>query len=238
MPWRVTESDQCPASKPWAVIKDDDGSVEGCHESEQMANRQLRALNATEMAGDMTDLLELEIRFDPDEVPQFRVNRGARRIAGLVMPWGVVATDSRGMGQWRFQRGSLTWKDVGRVKLLRDHDISKPVGRAVSLDDREDGLHGVFQIARGRMGDETLELAEDGVLDGFSGGPLIEPDGWEMDRQQRGVRAVTNGRLAEVTITAMPAYDDARVTHVAAMLRRPKEGSDGRREQAWSGWGG
>jgi HK97 family phage prohead protease len=227
MPWHVTKSDQCPDSKPWAVVKDDDDEIEGCHETQDAANAQLRALNAAEMGIDHSDILELEIRLDADESPQFRVNKTARRLAGLVMPYGVVATDSRGMGQWRFQRGSLNWKDASRVKLLRDHDISQPVGRAVSLDDRADGLYGVFQVARGSAGDEVLMLAEDGVLDGFSAGPLIEPDGWQADPSDRGVRLVYNGRLVETTVTAIPAYDDARVHHVAAMLRSApdKDGS-------------
>lgn len=223
MPWSIhKDPGRCSASKPWAVVKDSDGSVVGCHGTEKAAKDQLAALNAAEMELDGTDLLELEIRLDPDQAPQFRMDRPQRRISGLVLPWGVVATDSRGMGRWRFERGSLNWSQVRRVKLLRDHDISKPVGVAVSLRDESDGLHGTFQVARGPAGDEVLSLAEDGILDGFSAGPLIEADGWEMDPTDRGVRRVFNGRLAETTVTAIPAYDDARVHHVAAMLRPPK----------------
>lgn len=45
MPWHVAKSPECPSSRPWAVIKDDDGSVEGCHETEDDAEGQLTALN-------------------------------------------------------------------------------------------------------------------------------------------------------------------------------------------------
>lgn len=48
MPWRVAKSSECPESRPWAVIKDDDGSVEGCHASEDDANGQMAALYASE----------------------------------------------------------------------------------------------------------------------------------------------------------------------------------------------
>jgi hypothetical protein len=48
VPWHVNESDQCPASKPWAVIKDSDSSVVGCHETKDSANDQLAALYANE----------------------------------------------------------------------------------------------------------------------------------------------------------------------------------------------
>jgi hypothetical protein len=48
MPWHVTKSQQCPSSKPWAVVKDKDGSVSGCHPSRDKANAQLRALYRSE----------------------------------------------------------------------------------------------------------------------------------------------------------------------------------------------
>lgn len=48
MPWHVAKSDQCSEDMPYAVIKDDDGSVEGCHESEEAANEQMAALYASE----------------------------------------------------------------------------------------------------------------------------------------------------------------------------------------------
>jgi HK97 family phage prohead protease len=51
MPWTVSRSDDCPASRPWAVIKDDDGSIEGCHASEADAQAQLVALNIAESEG-------------------------------------------------------------------------------------------------------------------------------------------------------------------------------------------
>ncbi len=51
MPWTVSRNDECPASRPWAVIKDDDGSIEGCHASEADAQAQLVALNIAESEG-------------------------------------------------------------------------------------------------------------------------------------------------------------------------------------------
>ena len=48
MPWHVGTSDKCPESKPFAVIKDADGEVEGCHETREMAEKQMAALYASE----------------------------------------------------------------------------------------------------------------------------------------------------------------------------------------------
>lgn len=48
VPWHVVKSSQCGSSKPWAVIKDSDGSVEGCHPTQAKADKQLAALYAAE----------------------------------------------------------------------------------------------------------------------------------------------------------------------------------------------
>lgn len=160
----------------------------------------------------------------PEADAQFRVDRSRRTISGLVLPWGQVARS--GFARWRFKRGSLRWSETSRVKLLRDHNMTNPVGLAIDLQDREDGLHGTFSIARGPAGDEVLSLAEDRVLDGFSAGPMFEEgDEWTRDPVDDDVRLVLSSRLVEVTVTALPAFDSARVSKVNASLHN-QEGQD------------
>lgn len=49
VPWHVVENHaECPAGRPFAVVKDADGSVSGCHESRSSADDQLAALYASE----------------------------------------------------------------------------------------------------------------------------------------------------------------------------------------------
>lgn len=48
MPWHVARSDECGSSKPWAVIKDSTGEVEGCHATKSQAEDQMAALYASE----------------------------------------------------------------------------------------------------------------------------------------------------------------------------------------------
>lgn len=47
MPYDVRKDSQCKASMPWAVVKDD-GTVMGCHETQEAAQEQQRALYANE----------------------------------------------------------------------------------------------------------------------------------------------------------------------------------------------
>jgi 2'-5' RNA ligase len=49
MPWhKVHDHADCPSDKPWAVVKDSDGEVSGCHKTESDADDQLAALYAAE----------------------------------------------------------------------------------------------------------------------------------------------------------------------------------------------
>lgn len=51
MPYHAAESAKCPASKPWAAIKNADGKVMGCHATKAGAQKQVAALYANEPGG-------------------------------------------------------------------------------------------------------------------------------------------------------------------------------------------
>lgn len=48
MPWHIEKSGRCPDGKPWAVIKNADDSVAGCHPTKQRAQDHMAALYANE----------------------------------------------------------------------------------------------------------------------------------------------------------------------------------------------
>lgn len=49
MPWHIEKNHSgCPGSKPWAVVKNADGSVAGCHPTKMKAKAHMRALYANE----------------------------------------------------------------------------------------------------------------------------------------------------------------------------------------------
>lgn len=149
-------------------------------------------------------------------VRQFTVDSRRRVIEGLALPYGPASTSKYGL-RFRFIRGALKWSSVNRVKLLRDHDMGNPIGVAASLTDRSNGLQVRFKVARGPDGDKALQLAEDGVLDGLSVGIDFDMSSdVEMDPNEDGVMIVRRADLREISLTAVPAFDDARVTKVAA----------------------
>ena len=54
MPWHI--EDEHPECEGYAVVKDSDGELEGCHRTRAQAERQLAALNIAEDEDDDDDI--------------------------------------------------------------------------------------------------------------------------------------------------------------------------------------
>ncbi|MDE0778176.1 MAG: phage portal protein, partial [Nocardioides sp.] len=164
------------------------------------------------------------LTFDAPPSSTFEVDQAARVIRGLAVPYGVEGT-SQGQ-RFSFGKGTLKFADVKRVKLWVQHDPNRAVGVATKLEDREDGLHAEFSVARGEEGDRVLALAEDGVLDGLSiglgvGGRFTARDG---------VQHAVDVPLREISLTPAPSFDGAR-TYSAAGGGAPAAGAGGPGDQ-------
>ncbi|MDG4809935.1 phage portal protein [Micromonospora sp. WMMD1120] len=175
---------------------------------------------AAEPAGRTFDA-QSAVTFDA-EVLGFTVDTQRRTIEGLALPYGKTAT-KYGV-KFLFEPGSLKWSDPGRVKLLRDHDYRQPLGKAIELTDTPRGLKVKFSVAPGAAGDEALALAEHGTLDGLSVGVDFDMAADTVpDDKNKGTVRVRRADLRETSITAVPAFDDARV----AKVRAQRDGGSG-----------
>jgi HK97 family phage prohead protease len=142
----------------------------------------------------------------------------ARTITGTAVTYDAVHGASTGPVQ--FAPGSLhTAADLTRVKLLIDHDPSQPVGYLTSLTDSPQRLQASFHVPAGEAGDLALIQAAAGLRDGMSVGVWLEDGGFTVDDDD--VVHVTSGTLREVSLLALPADDDARVSDVAASRHHP-----------------
>ena len=101
---------------------------------------------------------------------------------------------------------------ANRVRVNRDHDVTRTVGRAVAFHpSREVGLVADLKIARTDLGEETLALADEGLLDASAGfAPMPGGVKWEG----RSLRRLTKVWLAHIAMTPDPAYVDAQVLAV------------------------
>lgn len=98
-------------------------------------------------------------------------------------------------------------KRVNRVKVNRDHNRERHVGRAVALHpSRSEGLVTDLRISRTSLGDETLILAEDGDLE-----PSVEfavMPGGEVWTENRSKRRLTRLYLAAISLVPEGAYGE------------------------------
>lgn len=139
----------------------------------------------------------------------------SRRVAGLVLPFGVPGNSSAGRVTARAGAVSLP-TDLSRVKLLRDHSDNpggfQPVGYAVSAEEREDGLHMEFAVSASPDGDAAIADVADRVRDGMS----VELVATDISSGE--LRA---GQLTAVALVPIPAFADARVTDFTASRKEP-----------------
>lgn len=141
-----------------------------------------------------------------------------RTIEGTITLLETVSDDSRVI----FSAGSLTPREpIKRVKLLVDHDMSQPVGYMTAYSQPAGNtLRATFYVPEGAAGDAALADAAAGRRDGFSVGVTL----FEFKYNSDDVLVVTSGQIHEVSLCAVPAFQDAQVEYVAANLAaRAKE---------------
>jgi HK97 family phage prohead protease len=117
---------------------------------------------------------------------------------------------------------------TNRIRVNRDHERQRTVGRAIKLHtSRREGLVAELRIAQTALGDETLQLAEEEMLDA-SASFLPMPGGMEWSRDNSRVR-LTKLWLSHIAMTPDPAYESARVLAVRSQTTTPAVVSVGAR---------
>jgi HK97 family phage prohead protease len=136
-------------------------------------------------------------------------NRPAR-IAGIAVPWDVVATVSGGQ-RVKILRGAfdLTQKPA---KLLENHDMSQLRGIVNSISDSEEGLEFEATLADTRASKDAIALLKAGAYDSVSVG--ANPVQFKYDKA--GVMVVSKAQLIELSLVAVPAWEQAQITEIAA----------------------
>lgn len=242
MPWKVVEAHgECGPDEPYAVVKEEDGSLAGCHTTREDAEAQVAALYASE--GD-------------DEEPE------GMDYAGRTAPWtGPLAVEGIVTGDGReFSPGALTWADlpvplrwnkedshggephtvavnVGRIdKIWREDE--KIMGSGVLNLGEEDGRR-VYEMIKGQF-IRGVSIDADSIADADvefvwpenendGGEPDEEADIFEMLFAQPEKMIFHGGRIRAATLVDIPAFAEAYVsltdddgTVVAAGLPMPE----------------
>jgi Escherichia/Staphylococcus phage prohead protease len=150
-----------------------------------------------------------------------------RMIELIVMPYERETTVARAGREWVeiVSRGAFdgVQRRTGDISVNRGHDLEfGVVGKTLALHpSREEGLIAEVRISRTDLGEETLVLADDGILKASAGFSVLRENGssgpvkkqaevWET----RARRRLNHLWLDHVALTPQPAYREAEVLAV------------------------
>lgn len=146
------------------------------------------------------------------------VDTEERIITFIAVPYGqetiVADRDGSPIGEV-VERGAFkgieTRSPDNPITINREHDYRRTVGKAVAFDtDDERGLIVDAHISRTPLGDETLQLAKDGVLRASVGMAFRRADA----PVRNGLRTIKRAFLDHIALLPNPAYAGATVLAV------------------------
>lgn len=155
---------------------------------------------------------------------ELATDEASRTITGTITIYDTPST-SQGIV---IHDGSLTAREpLSRVKMLRDHDQSDPVGYCTAIDLAADKRTATFAIPEGENGDRALREAQDKLRDGLSIGFMTRQYAFDDDYNLH----VYEAELYEVSLCAIPDFADAQVDSVAAAAQHQEKGTLMNRQQ-------
>ena len=131
----------------------------------------------------------------------------SRTISGQIVTWGEQGNTSA--GPTIFANDSIKFNKG--IKLLLEHDRTRPIGKLIAHEVTDSGIVATFKIAETTAGNDALVEASTGMRDGFSVG--VKVDAWD---NQDGVMVISKSSIVETSLVTDPAIESARVAQVAA----------------------
>ena len=135
-----------------------------------------------------------------------------RTISGKIVPMGTGEVGNTSAGAVIFERDSIEIPEPKSIRLLAQHDIKQPLGRAQSFETRADGVYAVFSLSRSSKATDYLLMAQEGLVTGLSVGVEVK----SSKPARNGVMHVTSSVLREVSAVTEPAFKSAQITKISA----------------------
>lgn len=218
MPWSIKKR-----GDRFCVIKDDDGSSAGCHDTRDEAAEQVRALYANE-----AEAATLKLFDDDDPILEDDANVPVPADEPEDAPYqfgaswsGPIAFEEEFTGDGRiFRSGAIKWDDAQlpipfrwQKSAVGGHDTAVTIGRVDRLERRDGGViwgEGVILLTNAEAW-EYLSLIEHGA----AGGVSIDGDDHEfeiVEGESKPEQHFTTLRLRALTAVDIPAFINAKIT--------------------------
>ena len=137
-----------------------------------------------------------------------------RTLAGVAIQYGVDAVVSDGQ-KVRFEKGSLPLEGK-KPKMYLYHNSEMPIGVVTNRTEVDDYVMFEAKISETALGNESLQLALDGVLDSLSVGAIPV----EFSFDEAGTMIVTKAEWQELSLLPYGAFEAAKVERVAASIHQ------------------
>lgn len=132
------------------------------------------------------------------------------RIAGIAVPWAPVSAVVSDGTRVAFERGAFDTTQKP-AKLVENHDLTQLRG-TVTISDGEEGLEFEATFAKTAAARDAVELVKAGAYDSVSVG--ANPIKYKFDKN--GTMIVSQASLVELSLVAVPAFEAAQITEIAA----------------------
>jgi len=234
MPYHV--ADDHPDCGGYAVVKDDDGEVMGCHDTEADAMDQMAALHAQEEDSRERSAPERRALSLEDVVCRASGKPGE----GIIFRGHAAVFDRRSLDLGGFSEiikpGAFAeaLDSSPDVHLVWDHDGRATLARTSGkylLELREDprGLHFYANAAPTSYAKDLALLMDGGTIDQGSFAFTVPKGGdtWDVDEDENVTRTIHKiDGLFDVTITRSGAYPQTDTTVVQRSLQAFREARD------------
>jgi HK97 family phage prohead protease len=231
LPYHVSKTDECPASKPYGVIKDADGEVMGCHETEDAAKEQMARLYSSEKA-DMEaavkaaeprhkfcPILDAKALDDGEVSAMFSVFGTVDLVGDRILPGAFTKTLKR----WQDSKDPIPvivshqWDDVwAHIGFAEPKDV-KQMPRGVVAKAKLD-------VDDNPLAAQAHKLMKRGTFKGWSFGYTVPEDGEKLVEEKGAmVNEITDLDLIEIGPTLKGANPEAQLQAAKAWLDREEE---------------
>ena len=139
-------------------------------------------------------------------------NDDTRMIKGYASVFGNLDSDMDVINKGAFNRSIKEWGPEGmdRIKLVAQHDISRPVARITQLKEDSNGLYMEAKFGTHRDGEDYYAMAKDGIINEFSVGFVPV----QKEENEKGGYDISQIKLYEVSMVTVAANEEAVVTEV------------------------
>jgi HK97 family phage prohead protease len=227
MPWHL-EGDH-PDCSGWAVVKDSDNSVVGCHPTKAEAQKHLAALNInveekmTEKPLHETAPKDDLIRMVPMEQAELRTDGEGNGMtlsgyAAVFDDWAEIESMWEGNFRERFLPGAFkrTLSARGdKIKVLFNHGMDpsigdKPLGKPDKLKEDKRGLYVEVPLDDTSYNRDLAASLRSGALDGMSIRFRVVKEDWDYKDERKNAlaeRTISEAQLYELGPVTFPAYE-------------------------------